>query len=275
VRSFLFFLATGAILAAQPPAEEIVAKALSRDKENWLAARNYTFLERQVQRTLDKNGAVKSTRVRTYDITMLDGSPYRRLVAEDDKPLSGKKQREEEEKLRKNIDARRSETPDQQKKRLADEEKERARKREFTGDIPLAFHLKVTGSERVSGRDCWIIDGTPKQGYKPRHKTTRIFPHIKGRLWIDKEDYSLVRGEAEVIDTISYGIFLARIHPGAKVLFEQARVNGEVWLPQRVYALAAGRLGLVKKLNLDIDIRYQDYKKFQTDSRIVSTAEVQ
>lgn len=275
MRRFLFLLATGALLSAQPSADEIVAKALARDKENWLAARNYTFLERQVQRTLGNDGDVKSTRVRTYDITMLDGSPYRRQVAENDKPLSAKRQRVEEEKLRKSIEARRNETPEQKKKRLADEEKERARQREFTGDIPVAFHLKVTGSDKISGRDCWVIDGVPKQGYRPRHKATRIFPHIKGRLWIDKETFSLVRGEAEVIDTVSYGLFLARIHPGTKVLFEQTRVNDEVWLPQHIYAWAAGRLGLVKKLNLDVDIRYQDYKKFQTDSRIVSTAEVQ
>jgi hypothetical protein len=265
----------GATLAGQPAADEIVRKAVERDKQNWLAARNYTFLERQVRRTFDGDGNVKDSRVRTYDVTLQEGSPYRRLISENGKPLDAKRRRKEDEKLRKSIEARRDETPEQRRKRLAEEEKERERSREFTQEIPVAFHLKVSGSESISGHDCWVIEGTPKAGYKPRNKTTRIFPHIKGKLWIDKQDYSLVRGEAEVIDTVSWGLFLARIHSGTKILFEQARVNDEVWLPRRIYAQATGRLGLIKKLNLDMDIRYQDYRKFLAESRIVSTAEVQ
>jgi hypothetical protein len=274
VRSLFLLITAAAALGAEPAADEIVRKAIERDQQNWLAARNYTFLERQVRRTFDGEGNVKDTRVRTYDITLQEGSPYRRLVSENGKPLDRERQKKEEEKLRKSIEARRDETPEQRRKRLAEEEKERKRNREFTKEIPVAFHLVLTGSEAVSGRDCWVIEGTPRAGYKPRNKTTRIFPHIKGKLWIDKQDYNLVRGQAEVIDTVSWGLFLARIYSGTKVAFEQTRVNDEVWLPRRIYAQATGRLGLIRKLNLDMDIRYQDYRKFQAESRIVSAAEV-
>ena len=275
VRAIVAFLSSAAAVFAQPAAEEIVRKAIERDKANWLAARNYTFLEKQVQRHFDGDGKVKNTRVRTYDITLQEGSPYRRLISENDRPLDPKGQEKEDEKLRKSIEARRNETPDQRRKRLAEEEKARARSREFTAEIPLAFHLTVTGSEAVAGRDCWVVDGSPRAGYKPRHKTTRIVPHMKGRLWVAKDDYSPVRGEAEVIDTISWGLFLARIHEGTKVFFEQERVNNEVWLPRRIYAQASARLGLIKKLDLDLEILYRDYKKFQAESRIVSAAEIQ
>ena len=275
MRALFVFLTAAAALAAQPTADEIVRRAIERDQQNWLAARNYTFLESQVRRTFDGKGNVKDARVRTYDITLQEGSPYRRLISENGKPLDPERQKKEDEKLRKSIEARRSETPEQRRKRTAEEEKERKRNREFTQEIPVAFHLKLAGSEAISGRDCWVVEGTPKAGYKPRNKTTRIFPHIKGRLWIDKQDYNLVRGQAEVIETVSWGLFLARIYAGTKVMFEQTRVNDEVWLPRRIYAQATGRLGLIKKLNLDMDIRYQDYRKFQAESRIVNTAELQ
>jgi hypothetical protein len=170
--------------------------------------------------------------------------------------------------LQKSAADRRKETAEQRKARLAKEEKER----EFTRQIPRAFDLRLAGSESISGRDCYVIEGTPRAGYKPVDRTTRFFPHLKGRLWIDKENYSLVRGEAEVIDTISYGLVLARIHKGTKVRFEQTRVNDEVWLPARVYALAVGRLGLVKKLHLEFESTYRDYKKFQSESRVVAEA---
>ncbi len=43
-------------------------------------------------------------------MTLLEGSPYRRLVARNDQPLSPKEQKKEEDKLRRSIEERRKET---------------------------------------------------------------------------------------------------------------------------------------------------------------------
>jgi hypothetical protein len=59
------------------------------------------------------------------------------------------------------------------------------------------------------------------------------------------------------------------VRPGARLLFEQVRVNDEVWLPQRVQARAAVRVGLVKTLRREYDITYRDFRKFQTGSEVV------
>jgi hypothetical protein len=37
-----------------------------------------------------------------------------------------------------------------------------------------------------------------------------------------------VKLDAECIDNLSWGLFLARLHKGAHILVEQTRVNGEV-----------------------------------------------
>ena len=41
-----------------------------------------------------------------------------------------------------------------------------------------------------------------------------------------------VKLDAECIDNLSWGLFLARLHKGAHILVELTRVNGEVWLPK-------------------------------------------
>jgi hypothetical protein len=66
--------------AQQPDARELVRRSVEANDQNWNVARNYTFLEREEQRQLDSGGRVKSREVKTYDLTLLEGSPYRRLV---------------------------------------------------------------------------------------------------------------------------------------------------------------------------------------------------
>jgi hypothetical protein len=80
--------ALAGIAAAQAPdAAEIVRRSVAATDENWKVARNYTFLQRTEERDLDFADQVKSKKVKTYDITLLSGSPYLRLVERDDHPL--------------------------------------------------------------------------------------------------------------------------------------------------------------------------------------------
>jgi hypothetical protein len=273
MRALVSLVVLAAAAMAQPAPDQTVRQAIQRDRENRGATRNYTFVQREVHRNLDGKGALRSTDVRTFDVTLLAGSPYRRLIAIDDKPLPPAKAREEDEKLRKSIEARRKESETERSKRLAEEQKRWEESRTFLNEIPDAFDLTLAGSEIAGGRDCYVVAGTPRANYRPRTKAARLFPKIKGRLWIDKEDYSLIRAEVEAIETVSYGLILVRIHKGTRAIFEQTKVNGEVWLPLRLHAFAEGRLGLVKKLRVDYEVTYSDYKKFQVDSRIASVPE--
>ncbi len=50
---------------------------------------------------------------------------------------------------------------------------------------------------------------------------------IKGRIWIEKKNYNWVKVEAEATDTISFGLFLFRIHPGSRFVLETAHINNE------------------------------------------------
>ena len=59
---------------------------------------------------------VKNRSVVTYDVTLLEGSPYRRLVARNDQPLPPEEEKKEEEKLRRSIEERSKETPEEKKR---------------------------------------------------------------------------------------------------------------------------------------------------------------
>jgi hypothetical protein len=72
-----------------------------------------------------------------------------------------------------------------------------------------------------------------------------------------------------VIDTVSFGLFVARLHQGSRLIVENTRVNDEVWLQQHVRVTADVRLALLKDFNFDVDVTDRDYKKFRTDTKIM------
>ena len=58
-----------------------------------------------------------------------------------------------------------------------------------------------------------------------------------------------------------------------RFLIETTRVNGEIWLPKRIEAKVDARVALLKKLRTEAEVNYSEYRKFQTESRIVSASE--
>src|SRR5579883_2321151 len=99
MRAFILLALGLRLCGATEDAREIVRRSVNVGDENVRAARNYTFRERNEGRTLDNSGRVTKTEVETYDVTLLDGSPYKRLIARNDKPLDQKDEKKEEEKL--------------------------------------------------------------------------------------------------------------------------------------------------------------------------------
>jgi hypothetical protein len=271
-RLLTFCVLMPVVLAAQG-AREIVRRSVQLDERNTEAARNYTFLQRQLERQFDGAGKLKEEKLRTWDVTMQEGSPYRRLVARNDKPISAEEQQNEQAKLELNLAERRKETPAQREHRIADWERRRQRQREPLKEVPDAFDFRLVGEENLNGGQAYVIDATPKPGYKPKSASTSYLPKMKARFWIDKKDYQWIKMDAETLDTVTFGAFLIRVAKGAHITMEQLRVNNEVWLPKRIALQGSARLFFVKGLHMDIDISFSDYKKFQTDSRVVATGE--
>ena len=171
----MLFLAAACTLAAQDP-REIVRRSVQLMDHNLAIARNYTFLERSDTRELDSAGQVKTHKILLYDVTMLEGSPYRRLVGKDDHGLTPEEERIEQKKLADSIAQRRKETPAEHARRIADWEKKRQREREPLDEVPDAFDFRMAGEAHIDGRPAWIIEGTPRPGYHARSTVAKLFP---------------------------------------------------------------------------------------------------
>lgn len=260
---------------SQSQMQQLFRIVAQKDQQNDKRLHDYTYIERSEAHDIDGKGNVKSSKSETSEVMELYGEQVERKIEKDDKPLSDKDAEKEEQKIQKLTEKRKNETESDRRKRAEKEEKEQEEGRKFEVEVADAYNFKLVGSETLGGRDTYVIDADPKPGYEPHMKDAKFLPKFRGRVWIDKSDLQLSKIDVTCIDTVSLGWFLARVHKGTRIVFEQTRVNDEVWLPKHVSAKIDARLALLKEYNLDIDQTYRDYKKFRASTRIVDLGDLQ
>lgn len=258
------------VAAADDPLD-IVTRSIRVDYRNQQAMRDYTYKILSQTTDVDGTGKTKSVHSELREVVFFGGKPHRRLLAKDGKPLSAGDERREDEKATKAAQEAGKLTPAEVKKREEAAEKDRQKEREEVGDIPRAFNFTLVGEPVLEGRPVWQIRAEPRRDYKGRNGG--ILRNLHGTLWIDKKDLQWVKVEAESLDTISFGLFLARLAKGAVLTFESQRVNDEVWAPRHVSAVASLRLALLKKMNARQEVTFSDYRKFRTDATVTSVGE--
>jgi len=273
LRVVLLGLAATTALLGQADAREIIRNAAAADARNWSMARNYTFLERVELRRLDAQGRVKLSEVQTYDVTLQEGTPYRQLIQRDDRRLPLIEEKRELESFAKSAAERRQETEAERAKRLSAYERRPNWQREAWQELPEAFEFRLAGEGRLNGYSVFIIEAMPRQGYQPRSPIAKLFRSLKGRFWVDQQDHHIVKVEAEVVDTISVGLFLVRVAKGSRATLELTCVNGGVWLPDRLQVFASARLGLLESLRIEQRVHYSGYSNVATDAGTIYPAE--
>jgi hypothetical protein len=249
--------------------KEIVRRSMEIDRRTLELARNYTCQQREVIKHLDKHGNVKSTEVKTFDVGFYYGEEYSRLIMVDDKPLGDKEKKKEDEKLEKFLAKLRNESPEDRQKRIDKERKQREESRAYRQDVANAYDFRIVGEEELEGAKTWVIEATPRKDFKPTQPHADMLKKIKGKMWIDKKEYNWIRVEAEATDTISFGLFLFRIHPGSRFSFQQLHLNNEVWLLRSLYIHGGARIALLKNEAVEQEDTFSNYRKFSSTITIL------
>jgi len=247
----------------------VVRQVAENDLANEKRQRDYTYTRREVEHKRNGKGEITSTESKTYEVMVLYGEPVERLIEKDGKPLAEKEAAKEEARISKLTEKRKNESDGDRQRRLQKEAKERDEDRAFVREVADAYDFRLAGIEKIDGRDTYVVDGEPHPGYEPHLKQAKFLPKFRLRVWIDQAEMQWVRFDAVAIDTVSWGLFIARVHKGSHVEAEQTRVNDEVWLPKHVAIGLDARVALLKDYNLDLDETYSAYRKFRTATRII------
>lgn len=249
------------LLQAQENPREIVKRSVEADSRGTELRRDYTYKVLDVRRLA---GGEHST---LTDVLYVGGRPYRHVLARDGKPLPEAEANASREALDRAVQEATRMSPEEKKLRQQQYLKARAKEREEFKYIPDAFDFRIVGEPIINGRETWQIQASPRKEYKGPFAF--LFHNMEGTLWVDKRDYQWVKVDADALNTISYGWFLARVAKGAHIAFENMRLNDELWAPKKLTIHGSARIALFKKLSADQELTFSDYRKFQTDSKMV------
>ena len=239
----------------EPNATEIVERSTQETTANWNQTPNYSFVERDAE---SKHDAAPS--IKTYQVFQIDGSPYNRLMAVNDRPLSTSEQQTEDRKLRDEIRKRERESEHERAKRVDKYLKGRNQDLALLKGMMEAFEFKLIGREVMIGRDCWVFDANPKPGYQPQNREMKVLAGMRGRFWVDQASGNWVKVQAQVFQTVSLAGFFAKVRPGTQFELEQAPIAGGLWAPKHFSThVTASAFGFINVDSVD-DETYSDYQ---------------
>ena len=251
--ALLFALANAA--EREPSPQEIIQRSVVANESDWKEAPRYSFVNREVDTKHDDGKVIK-----TSEVLMIDGSPYYRLIAVNDRPLSKEQQAREQEKLQQEITRRQQESRRERNHRIARYMKERNQDHIMMKEMANAFNYDLEGEQRLDGHEVWVLKATPKPGYLPVNHEAKVLTGMRGKLWIDKASYHWVKVEAEVVKPVSFFGFLAKVGPGTKFELEQEPVGENLWLPKHfAMKVNATALGFLNEDSSEDD-SYRNYR---------------
>jgi hypothetical protein len=250
-----------------PDPAELIRRLDDNQKNVERLRRNYICLVQQEITQLDKEGNAKKVEHREYDEWYVAGEPIRRTISRDGVPLNDDEKRKEE-------------------KRVAEREKEargrqamRERGEHDNDDLTIRDFLRSSRflnlrREVHDGRELLAMDFQPNPDFKPHGRAENFASRLEGSVWIDEHDLQVARLEARFTKGMRFAGFLAAVKEGSHAVFEQARINDEVWMPTVVDANVDGRV-LFKGVNQRFVNRFSNYRRFTTTSKVLGVIDEQ
>lgn len=239
-----------------PPAQEIIDRMIDRARraEEKKLAEQYTYEQQTVIEKLDASGAVKEREERVYQPVALGSERYLRLVKKNGRPPNGKDLKEEQERekqFRQRLDERR-----RKGKKDGDDIR-------FDSELTSRFRGEVLGREHVNGRWAYLIRFEPKSRDLPvRRRLDRLLNKLAGRLWVDEEDYTIVRGEGRLLEPVRVGLGLLASFQKLDITAEQTRLEDGLWLPVRLDALVQGRV-IFNTIHQRQALRWREFRRVE------------
>jgi hypothetical protein len=185
-------LAAGDFEMQAPSADQVVSRMMERDRERQAGLDGYTARRRYV---LENPRRHKRAEMLVHMKCRRDGSKEFEIVSSDGWGI-----------------ARNHIFP---KLLSAEEDASQPGSRERSRIIPENYSFEMVGAERVNERPAYVIGVTPKTANKYL---------MKGRIWVDAEEYAIVRIEGEPAKNPSFWIKSVRfVHTYGK--------QGPLWLP--------------------------------------------
>jgi hypothetical protein len=257
--SLLWFAACGAGQSppvSLPDAATMLREVEAHQKQLDKVRENYTFRAVQTVHQLDSSGNTKKVETEEHEVFFVNGHQVQKLVRKDSKDLSPEQARKEQDRVNKEV-LKISQpgyvNPDKD-------------------EITVARLLQIVTFSRprrvrLNERDTVVFDFAGDQHAKTHGRDEDALKKVSGTIWIDEADHEVSRMSATLDENYHVGFgLLASVAKGSNVVFDQALIRNEAWLPTAIALHLQARAFLVAGFRADVEVRFDQYKKFQTDA---------
>jgi hypothetical protein len=129
-------------------------------------------------------------------------------------------------------------------------------------DVVATLEFVVDRREMLDARPAVVVKFRPRPNARPQTRQGRLARAFSGEVWVDEQEREVRRVDAVAVDSISYGLgVVARLGKGATVTLLREPVDRDVWLPTTVRFQGQGRALLFRKLNVDYEVEWFDYRR--------------
>jgi hypothetical protein len=218
---------------------------------------DYTFHSLQTVRQLDSHGNVKKTETEEHEVFFVNRTQVEKLIRKDGKDLSPDQARKEQDRVNKEV-------LKITKPGYKDSDKDEITVTRLLQIVRFYNPRRVT----LNGRDTIAYDFTGDEHAKTHGRDEDALKKVSGTIWVDEADREVSRMSATLDDNYHIGFgLLASVAKGSTMVFDQALIRNEAWLPTSVAVHLQARALLVAGFRADISVRFDDYKKFSADAQ--------
>jgi hypothetical protein len=243
--------------APLPDIRQLMKEVQEHQKQLEKVKENYTYSDAVTTQEIDGNGQVKKTETEEWEEFFVNGHQIGRKVKKDGKTLEGHELEKETERVTKAVE-KAQKTPSD---------------KPVDGQPVSISHLleimdvRNPRREIYRGRPSIVFDFVGRKDAKTHGIVEDASKKLQGTMWVDEADRQVAHLDALFNDNFHIaGGVLANVEKGSNFHFDQAAVNGEIWLPTGADVTMMVRILMMKNLHQHILVRAYDYKRFKVDA---------
>src|SRR3569833_4482993 len=244
--------------APLPDIRQLMHEVQEHQKKLDQIRENYTYTSYQLVQDVDANGQVKKTETSEYEDFFVNGHVIERKVKANDQPLDDSAQRKETERVTKLVE----------KAEKTSRDKPLEGPSITVGRLLEIMDVRNERRELYRGDPTIVFDFVGRKDAKTHGFAEDASKKLEGTLWINEADRQVAHLEVRFIENFRMvGGLVATVQKGSNFRFDQAKVNGEIWLPTGAEGTMQARVLLLKNLRQHFRERCYDYQRFRVEAQ--------
>ena len=247
-----------------PDPHQLMQDVFAHQKQLDKIRETYTYTMQTTTQDLNGDGAVTKTELEEFEVFFVNGHEIARLIKKDGKPLDAHDEEKESARV----------------SRLVEKAEKTPSGQSINGGENISISrllaimdVSAARREQFRGRPTIVFDFAGRKDAKTHGLAEEASKKLKGTIWIDEADREVAHLEVTFYDNFHVGGgLLANVQKGSNFRFDQAPVDGGLWLPTGAEGTMKARVLLLKNMRQHFTVRNSDYKRFSVDAQQIKDA---